>query len=492
MTASYGYLLAFAAAMGGLLFGYEIGVVSQVLDMPGFRLYFGMADRLADGSLEAIKSADETMRSLTTFSFLAGCFAGAWIVAYLADLFGRKRSILLGGGIFLIGAALQAFTWETTVYFAGRALAGVGVGILSMCSPLYISEAAPTEIRGRLVTVQQLMITLGICVAASINSILITTLQHTDIDLEWRLAMGMQCVPALLLVLTMSVVPESPRWLAAKGRDGESLAVIARLRASTPDDLDAVAAFDAIKADIVHEKAASWTELLAPGVRNRLGIVLGLQFWQQMTGINMILYYQGALITAMGFDPAAAAIPFTLANDVMNFVSTFPGMYLIERMGRRRLLFLGGIGMAVAHFLVFLFVGVSQTQATPSLAWGAIASVYLFFFFFASTWGPVVWAYQSEVFPQQVRAKGTGAGAMANWAANALIGLVTPFISGAIGYRMYLIFAAAGLGMSAFTYCFVPETMGKTLEQMDDVFGTPKFSKTAAPGPVVELEHVVA
>ncbi|KAI8908312.1 sugar transporter [Gorgonomyces haynaldii] len=473
-ASTYGYMIAFAAAMGGLLFGYEIGVISQTLDMPGFKTTWGISS-IQDGVLVDLDK--KTVPSLTTFTFLAGCFVGAFFVSYLADALGRKRSIVLGGSVFLGGAALQTFSQSLAVFYVGRVISGLSIGCLSMVAPLYISEASPAEIRGTMVTVQQFMITIGIFIASCINSVIIVTLEDKNNDLEWRLAMGMQMAPAVLLLVVMTFMPESPRWLATKSRDGEALATIAKLRAEKITDEASQKEFKHIQQSIEQERLVgngAWSELFVPGLRNRFWIAVVMQMFQQMTGINVILYYQGSLFTGMGIDPKAAAIPFTIANTFINMVSTIPGMYLIERVGRRKLLLLGGLGMGVAHYLVCTFIGLSKSTGNGALSWGAIFSVYLFFFSFASTWGPIAWVYQSEIFPLRVRAKGTGAATMSNWFWNAIIALVTPYIQDAIGFWMYLIYGTTGLTMAAFIYFFVPETKGKSLEDMDDIFGKPE------------------
>jgi SP family sugar:H+ symporter-like MFS transporter len=267
------------------------------------------------------------------------------VVAYLADLLGRKRSIILGGVGFLVGGLLQTFAANIKVFYGGRLCSGFAIGILSMCAPLYISEAAPTAIRGRMLTVQQLMITIGIVVASSANSIIITTLGRTNIATEWRVAMGLQCLPAVCLICVMLLMPESPRWLATKGRDAEALKTISKLRDEPATGAGTLAEYKLISDDVENEKRigdGTWGELIGPKLRTRLLIVMGIQAWQQWTGINVILYYQGSLLEKMGFDKDSAAIPFTLANNVINFLATFPGMYLIETMGRKKLLILGG------------------------------------------------------------------------------------------------------------------------------------------------------
>lgn len=478
----YGYLVAFSAAMGGLLFGYEIGVISQTLSMISFGLQFDIVEfspvgQYSNGSyflnqtvasppfvgafctkFNATVAACETPSTastsgLVTFTFLVGCAVGAIVVSMLADLWGRKKCIFTGAILFLAGGVMQSVASSFTIFFGGRVLSGLGIGILSMASPLYIAEAAPTSIRGRMVAIQQLMITLGIVVSSVCNSIIILTIGNADPlnGLEWRLALGLQCIPAFLLAVIMMFMPESPRWLAEKGLNEQTLYTIAKLRSSSVNDHAVTDEYQEIMDGVEFERTignGSWSELFQKGLRNRVAITCTLQFFQQWTGINVILYYQTSLLQGMGLDPISAAIPFTLANNVVNFLATFPGMYLVEKIGRRSLLLYGGIGMGCAHYLVCLFLNLAkhyQAVGGPSstMFYLAISSVYLFFICFASSWGPVAWIYQSEVFPLRVRAKGTGLASLSNWVNNAIIAYVILIIQKALKpneQQMYLIF----------------------------------------------------
>lgn len=468
----YAYLVAFAAAMGGLLFGYEIGVIAQTLTMDSFGLFLGILYMEEDEyGLFMVNSADS--RSLTgsvAFLFLLGCAIGAIFVSWLADVWGRKKSIVMAGMVFLIGGMLQSTSSERSMFFAGRVIGGFSIGILSMCAPLYISEASPSEERGRMVTIQQLMITSGVLIASCVNAVIIKTIQG---DLEWRLALGLQCVPAFILVCCTMFMPESPRWLAGKDRNGECLTVLSRLRALPISHAAIQEEYQEIVDGVLFERSigdGSWSEVIAPGILGRTVRVMMIQLFQQWSGINVILYYQGSLLIGMGLDKEAATIPFTIANNFINAVATFPGMYFIERIGRRKLLLMGGIGIGISHCLVCIFIRMGDS-GIRSCYYLAIGSVYLFIFSYASTWGPIAWVYQSEVFPLRVRSKGTGMATLSNWSNNALISFLTPLYFEPMGANMYLIFSALGFVMACFVYFFVPETMGKTLEEMDEVFG---------------------
>jgi len=506
---TYGYLVAFAAAIGGLLFGYEIGVVSQVLAMPSFGLFFELlvwqnVSSPAYNKDDCTKFNDTTAlcpspnhgsnTGLITFTFLIGCAAGAIIVSMLADWWGRKKCVIASGFGFLIGGAIQSASASAGMLYVGRVISGVAIGILSMVVPLYISEAAPTEIRGRMIAIQQLMITIGIVIASLVNTAIILSYGSKNLDnTEWRVALAIQCLPALGLSLVMMFMPESPRWLAEKGRDDESLVVIAKLRSAPASDEGVVEEFKEIIDGVQFERAVgngSWSELFTKGLSNRVALTVVMQFFQQWTGINVILYYQADLLRGMGLDPDAANIPFTIANNVVNCFATLPGMYLIEKLGRRPLLLFGGIFMGTAHFLVCLFINLSkanqthnalgevvQTGASTAFSYLAVFSVYIFLFSFGSTWGPIAWVYQSEIFPLRVRAKGTGLSTLSNWVNNAIIALVIPIVQEALApnkQQMYLIFGTTGLMMASFIYFFVPETMGRSLEDMDELFGAPE------------------
>ncbi|KAL2913956.1 hypothetical protein HK105_206547 [Polyrhizophydium stewartii] len=497
MGAYYGYLVAFASGVGGLLFGYEIGVIGQVLSMDSFSSFFGYRYRAADGSYKdctgdnypaACSSLAEDTTGWITFTFLIGCVGGALVSSMMADGIGRKFSILFGGVLFTVGGALQSSANGLSLFYPGRVVSGIGVGIMSMSVPLYISETSPTKIRGFLTTIYQLMITIGIFIASVINSIIISTVDNSSAT-EWRLALGIQIVPGAILFLIMLFMPFSPRWLANRDRDEEAIKTLAHLRNLPVGDAVLKAEFKEIKDSVLAERQigeASWSELLAPGIGKRVFLGVMLQFFQQWTGINVILYYQSDLFARMGVDKKSADIPFTLANNFINFIATFPGMYLVERAGRRQLLIVGGIIMGVAHCLICLFVGLSSQVA--ALSWLAIVSVFIFVIGFASSWGPIVWTYQSEIFPMRVRSKGTGVSTMSNWVWNAVIAKITPKIIARINFYNYLVFAAACFIMSAFTYVFVPETMGKSLEEMDEIFGAPSRTRKDAEKTIVAVQ----
>lgn len=481
----YNWFIAFTSALGGFLFGYEIGIINQVFTMDSFNLFFGLKTYNSNGQLVPTPG-EADITGWVTFVFLIGAAAGAAIVSYPADRIGRRWTTQLGGLVFVVGAAFQTASNGIALLYAGRFVAGVGIGIMSTVVPLYISETAASEIRGRLVAIYQLMITIGIFIASCVNSLIIAF--YTKDDSEWRLAFGMQLIPATIMLLALFAIPLSPRWLVSRDRDEEGKKAISRLRSLPIDDAKVKDEYDEIKKAIEEEKKvgeAGWLELTKKGIRFRIFLGVMLQFFQQWTGINVILYYGASLFDALGLEGAGGSVAFVLVNNAINIIATLPGLYLIEKFGRRWLMIVGGVGIAVSHILVTVFGEVSRVN--QPVGWGAIIFIFVFIIFFAFTWGPVVWAYQSEIFPMRIRSKGTSLSTVSNWATNAVVSKVAPLILQSISFYTYLIFGGFGVIMTIFVIALVPETKGKTLEELDEVFGD-KSSKEATELHEVQVE----
>ncbi|KAJ3215237.1 hypothetical protein HK099_006451 [Clydaea vesicula] len=402
--------------------------------MKDFGLTFGIKFIDTNDTLISTVRAPDIKGNITGY-FLAGCAIGALCVSVLADILGRKRSILVGAILFSAAGLGQALSPPVIeVFYTARFISGIGIGILSMVVPLYICETAPTAVRGRMIAVQQLMITIGIFFAAVIN-VCIRAMQNGS-ELEWRLSLGMQVIPGVVLTVITFFVPYSPRWLEDHGRHEESISTLAVIRSSKVTSPAIIAEYTEIKEGVLYERSvgnASFKELLRPGILNRVLIGLALQFFQQWTG-------------------------------------TFPGMYLIERIGRRKLLIYGGYIMGFCQFLI-CFSSMFAKNQENIFSYMAIIFVYIFILAFSSTWGPTVWVYQSEIFPQRIRAKGTGITTFMNWTQNAVIAKISPLIINSIDSYTFLIFGGTGVLMACFCTFLIPETMGRSLEEMDGLFG---------------------
>ncbi|KAJ3121274.1 hypothetical protein HK098_003813 [Nowakowskiella sp. JEL0407] len=475
----FSWFVAFAAGTGGFLFGYEVGIVDTVLVMPQFQVQFGTgAYSFKTNRIEDTADAAELNGNIVS-SFLFGAIGGGAIGWWLADLFGRRKAILLGTVLFAIGGLIQTFSYTLLVLYMGRFISGIGIGILSMVVPIYISEVAPKEKRGQLVSVQQLMITLGIFAASVFNAILFYGVTG---DVQWRGALGIQVVPGVLLMLILLFLPYSPRWLLHKNRYAEAVNVLAKLRSLNAKHEDVMTEYLEIKHAIEAEREAgspSWLEMFSRrDLRSRVLVGMSLQFFQQWTGINVVLYYAGHLFQRMGQSKELSSAGLVILTSSVFVLATLPAMYLIEKIGRRRLLVYGGISMAMSHILVTVFSYLrSQQIAAESTSILAVSFICVFVISFGSTWGPVAWVYQSEIFPIQVRAKGTATATVINWTMNALIGKFTPILLNRMGSMIYLIFAGMCIIMTIFAQYGVPETTGRSLEDMNDVFEEPAINR---------------
>ncbi|KAJ3351458.1 hypothetical protein GGF32_004279 [Allomyces javanicus] len=504
----------FSAALGGFLFGYSSCIIASVLEMDSFTVFFGMADADAARMVAAASNPGIVLVKTASYSsikaqivsfFVLGCIPGALAIAFLGDALGRRRSIWLGSFLFSVSAIIQAVIPEsfsvaqrTAMVLAGRFIGGSGIGILSTSVPLYIAEIAPTALRGRLTSIQQLMITIGIAFAFIVNAIIIGSYKaNHDLmnDSMWRTALALQAAPGALLMVMLVVMPESPRWLMLREREEEALTNLARLRQQDERSPAVQEEFHDYKQSIETERqvgTAAWSELGRKGILNRVGLGIALQFFQQWTGINAVLYYSASLFIAMGIPKSTAITVNVVVQSLINVLFTVPGMYLIERSGRKNLLVWGGLAMAVCMWLLVLFVNLFQssisvpvdelTELTPiptsarTYSIISVIAMYCYVACFASTWGPVVWVYQSEIFPLRVRSKGTGIAAASNWINNFILSYVWPYAE-TLGANQYIVFGTTGLAMAAFTAWYVPETRGKSLEEMDEVFG---FAEDAA------------
>ncbi|KAJ3206762.1 High-affinity glucose transporter rgt2 [Entophlyctis luteolus] len=454
----YNILVAFTAAVGAFCFGWEIGVIGQVLGMPAFQAAYG---------------TDTNTTSWIASVFQFGCAASAFCFGYLADIIGRKYSIVFAGTTFAIGGALQAGSQSLGMLITGRVISGIAIGAASTCVPLYLAETAPADIRGAITTIYHLMITIGILVAGIINAIIISSPLQTNDD-GWRLALGLQVVPAVVLVILMFAIPFSPRWLCQKGRHDEGLATIAKLRGLPVSDSAVIEEYALIREGFEFESSlgeASWGEVLSGSNGKRVFIGVINQALQQLTGINVITYFQPQLYKIMGFGDVLANQVLPVVFDFANFIFTFIGMFGVDKYGRKTLLAVGGVVMSIGLALTYGFAKAVSNGAASGIAVIAYIGIIVFDLGFSSTWGPVVWSYQAEIFPMRVRAKGVALSTMSNWLVGAIITWAEPHLVSALNldvYTIYLSFCIIGVPWAFFC---VPETRGKTLEELGEVFG---------------------
>ncbi|KAL1924892.1 uncharacterized protein VTP21DRAFT_4546 [Calcarisporiella thermophila] len=463
------YLVSSVAAIGGLLFGYDIGVVSGVLTMAHFKATF---------------PGGPTFKGAIVSSLMAGCFLGALFTALFVDRIGRRYSLCIGALVFLLGGALQASATDFAQLYTGRSISGLSVGLFSVVVPLYQSEIAPRILRGRVVTLYQLAITIGISLSYWLNYFF----SELPDNRQWRIPLSIQCIPAILLAIATMFLPDSPRWLVNKNRDAEAMRVLRLLMANAAE---ANQEYIQIKQNVRFEHtyvSDSYRTMFRKGPENlRRRMVLGvcLQVFQQLTGINSVMFFAPEIYRNIGFRTDSLALFATGISGIVNIVFTLPTFYLVDRWGRRPTLISGALLMCVSMAVVSGLLGshselrdtpAENTEATllldsPASEYASIIMLYLFVASFAYSWSTVTWLIPAEIFPQRIRGKANSVTSAANWAANWAIGQLSPLLMVNSEWAMYAIFAICCAAMGLFVYLFLPETKGKSLEEMDLIFG---------------------
>jgi SP family galactose:H+ symporter-like MFS transporter len=431
------YFATAVSALGGMLFGYDIGVISGAI------LFIKQEFALSSLSEEIVVSA-----------VLLGSLVGAAAGGALADRLGRRRLLIGTALVFGAGAIGAALAPGTMWLIVARLVAGLAIGIASFVAPLYISEIAPVAIRGKLVSVNQVALTSGIVISYLVDYVFADA--HA-----WRWMFALAAVPAALFATGLAFIPDSPRWLAGRGRADRARAVLARIR--SPDE--AAAEIKDIQHSLSQQKAG-WSELMSPLVRPAMVVGVGLAIAQQVTGINTVIYYAPTIFKFAGLASASAAILASVGVGVVNVVFTLVAMQLIDKVGRRPLLLGSLAGMAVGLFLLGL--AFSLPQLASVLGWVAVGSVMIYVGSFAVGLGPVFWLMLSEIYPLRMRGRAMSVGTLANWAANLIVALTFLTLTHALGKAAtFWLYGAITVGAWVFAFFLVPETMGKTLEQIE-------------------------
>lgn len=433
------------AAIGGFLFGYDTGVVS--------------------GALLYIPNDFDTTsftKGLIVSVLLLGAMTGALIGGRAADRLGRKKALIGAAIVFLLGTALCTLAPSLWVLVAGRFVLGLGVGSASVLVPLYASEMAPPEQRGALVSLNQLMITIGIVVAYLVD----WAFSHGE---NWRAMFAVAAIPATILLLGMLGRPESPRWLVNHGREDE---VRDRL-----DDGDVSEAWidRAIEEwrdeDAARARSRGWRDLLLPGLRMAMIVGIGLAVIQQFTGINTVIYYAPTILSDTGLAPGNAILQ-ALPIGIVNVLATIVAIRLIDRLGRRPLLLTSLAGMAVS-LVVLGFSFALKDSLGGAQSWVALTSLVAYVAAFAIGLGPVFWLLIAEIYPNVVRGSAASAASSANWLSNFAVSLVFLPVIDAVGQDVtFWILAALCVGSFFFVQRLVPETKGRTLEEISADLGT--------------------
>eukprot|EP00216_Chloropicon_sp_CCMP2111_P002015 CAMPEP_0198235068 /NCGR_PEP_ID=MMETSP1446-20131203/957_1 /TAXON_ID=1461542 ORGANISM="Unidentified sp, Strain CCMP2111" /NCGR_SAMPLE_ID=MMETSP1446 /ASSEMBLY_ACC=CAM_ASM_001112 /LENGTH=587 /DNA_ID=CAMNT_0043916037 /DNA_START=340 /DNA_END=2103 /DNA_ORIENTATION=+ len=481
----YGYTTILLAAVGGLLFGYDIGVIGGCLTLDGFRSTMGWPEATDECGPDRPPEPYNVSFEIgwITSAFMFGCFVASPFAGALSDKTGRWVSVLSGTVLFFVGGALQTATNGVALMIVGRAVSGVSIGILSAVVPLYIAECSPSNLRGALVTLHQLGITFGILFAFCVN---LFVERVVDTSWDWRLSLGFQCVIALFMALGMLMMPESPRYLTWKGRTDEAKRVLRKLRGADQEEA-VLAELREIEEEVAAQKASincskgdedgppnsGWRELFSRKLALNVLVGVLIPTISQCSGINAIMLYSATIYNDMCLD----GIAMTAVVGAVNFGFTFGAVFLSDRLGRKPLLLTGALGMFLALILSATILWTTD-HATNKAAGDAVVFLILFFIAnYASTWGAVAsWIVPSEVFPLRIRGKAVGLATMGNWLANVVVAFVTPImlrpdvadVSGT-----FLLYASFMFLAIPFVALLLPETKGVPLEEMEEKFSKP-------------------
>ena len=452
---TYLLFIALAAAFGGFLFGYDTAVISGTI---GF-----VKDKFA---------LDTVMEGWFVSSALVGCIVGVAFAGELSDRFGRKKSLIASGLLFSISAIGCAVCGSHTELIIYRLVGGLGVGIASMLSPLYISEVSPANVRGRMVALYQFAITLGILCAYFANALLLGggessvsfaegSLLHTVFVSEvWRSMFGSEVIPALLFFAAMFVVPESPRWYASKNRNEEAGAVLAKINGTVIANKE----LKSIKKAIEKEGESSWSMLLQPGIRIAVFVGVALALLSQFTGINAIIYYGPRIMEEAGLQ-LSDALGGQVVIGAVNVLATVYAIMKIDQFGRKNLMKGGIIGMFISLIAVGTLFILEMTQG-----YLLIVFILTFIMSFAVGYGPVLWVLLSEIYPTKVRGRAMSVATLSVWVGTAVIGQVVPWMLETLTPAgTFFIFAVCCLPVP-FILKSVPETKGLSLEDIESAW----------------------
>ncbi|MGP4012381.1 sugar porter family MFS transporter [Streptomyces sp. 4N124] len=439
-------LITVIATFGGLLFGYDTGVINGALPY--------MTDDLG---LTAVTEG------MVTSSLLLGAALGAVTGGRLSDARGRRRTILVLAVLFFVGALGCTLAPTTAVMVVARFVLGLAVGGASVTVPVYLAEVSPAERRGALVTRNELMIVSGQLLAFTSNAIIARV--GGESGGVWRWMLVIATIPAVVLWFGMLVMPESPRWLASKTRFGEALEVLKQVRSQQRAEAE-LAEVSALAVKEEQQNLGGWQDMKAtPWIRKLMFVGFGIAIVQQITGVNTIMYYGTQILTDAGF-AADSALTANIANGVISVLATFVGIWLLSRVNRRPMLMTGQIGTTAALLLIGVFSLVLPSG--DGRAYAVLAMTVTFLAFQQGAISPVTWLMLSEIFPMRMRGFGMGVAAVVLWLTNFAIGLVFPSLVSGIGIsNTFFLFVVAGIFSLTFVKLYVPETKGRSLETLE-------------------------
>jgi SP family sugar:H+ symporter-like MFS transporter len=445
------------ATIGGLLFGYDSGAVNGT--QGGLVEEFGLSD---------------TALGFTVGSLLIGCAVGAFLAGRLADAIGRRKVMLLAAVLFLVGALIQGFTDVHTVFVLARFAGGMAVGAASVLSPLYISEVAPANIRGRLTTVQQVMIITGLTAAFVVNYFLAQTAGDSLGQLAgreaWRWMYLAQAIPAAVFLVALLFIPESPRYLVSRKMESEALAVLTRLFGGEVAERKV----GEIKASFAEDHRPSLADVMGGsfGFRPIVWAGIMLATFQQFVGINIIFYY-GETLWKLAGASEADALARNVVSGFVSIAAVFVALFVIDKIGRKPLLMIGSLGMGLSlGVMTWVFSSgaldaAGNLELSEQMGFVAVVAANLYVIFFNASWGPVMWVMLGEMFPNQMRGSALAVAGLAQWGANYLVVQSFPGMASWSLAGTYAIYTVAAFISFFLVRTLINETKGKELEEME-------------------------
>lgn len=442
------YFIGFTAALAGLLFGLDVGVIS------GANHFIQHDFKISDRMIEFIVSA-----------LLWGAVLGAAVSGFFSNRFGRRKTILFSAVIFVIGSLACATAPVEHVLIVARFFLGIAVGMASFTAPLYLSEISPEAVRGGMISMYQLMITIGIVLAFVSDTYLASYATIGGVTGgHWRMMLGVISIPAALMFVGVLFLPESPRWLCLKGLPTHAAEVFRRMHL---DDAEIAAEIQAIE-DSLKIKQNGWHMLVEnPNFRRAIALGIGLQIIQQLTGINVLMYYAPRILQIAGFSTVIEQMWGTVIVGITNVLATFIAIAFVDKLGRRPIMYAGFVTMGAAMITVGCLFNIG-VEHDPSLGYPAVVALLIFIVGFAMSAGPIIWVLCSEIYPLAGRDVGVTFSTCTNWVTNAIVGMTfLSLLKGLGSGNTFLLYGGLNALFIVFFLLFVPETKGVSLERIE-------------------------
>jgi sugar porter (SP) family MFS transporter len=434
-NSAYLVRISFISALGGYLFGFDFAVISGAL--PFLQQQFGL---------------NAYWEGFATGSLALGAIIGCLIAGKFSDKFGRKKGLLLAAALFFISSLCMAFSPDKSIFISARFLAGIGVGMASMLSPMYIAEVSPAELRGRMVAINQLTIVIGILITNIVNY----SLRNIGDD-AWRWMFGLGTIPAGLFFMGALTLPESPRWLAMISRTNEAFNILKKIG----DNTFAETTLASIQSSNTAKVKQGFKAVFEKAVMSAVLIGIGLAVFQQLCGINVVFNYTPRIFQSIGVSQDNQLLQ-TVFIGIVNLVFTIIAMLLVDKLGRKPLMLIGAAGLGILYIIVVRMLAAGSTE----VSWFLLSAIGVY----AMSLAPVTWVLISEIFPNKVRGVAISVAVLSLWAAYFILVFTFPILFDRLGDKTFYIYSAICLIGFAFIYFKVKETKGKTLEEVEMVF----------------------